>query len=377
MFGKFFAYMQRGNSTDEGERSEWLDDILKNFPREHWWRLFIDGYRQYSLINNDRIRDKYYQYRGYSKPACASFEYNHKEGPETGYMKLSLYTFFSLMDDIDKPLTVELIKDTHLKATSGLLSFNEADDPTKFKSGKVRDKDNKIGFNFHSTSTNQTYTDEGLKELHEQEEELGIKHYTPDDPEQPSSMFSSGHIVYAFPCEASAVEERINTITTRHEAAIAKTNNTDEKIKIIADTIQKLERLHPFVDGNCRVFCMQLLNRELLRHNMYPTILRDPNNFDGYSLEQITEEIKAGQERFKQILALSNNPNDGAILEFKSKVIPTLESDLHKRTTLLIRLNEDELKVSMGFVDEALSKLPENSKVATIFNDKKSVPKKN
>jgi len=34
-------------------RTETLDVLLEKYPANQWWRLFIDGYRQYSLINRE------------------------------------------------------------------------------------------------------------------------------------------------------------------------------------------------------------------------------------------------------------------------------------------------------------------------------------
>ena len=41
-----------------------------------------------------------------------------------------------------------------------------------------------------------------------------------------------------------------------------------------------LERIHPYLDFNCRTFAVFLLNKELLRQNMTPSIMENPNNFD-------------------------------------------------------------------------------------------------
>ena len=44
--------------------------------------------------------------------------------------------------------------------------------------------------------------------------------------------------------------------------------------------ITSLERIHPFLDFNCRTFAVFLLNKELIRRNMSPSIMEDPNIFD-------------------------------------------------------------------------------------------------
>ena len=41
-----------------------------------------------------------------------------------------------------------------------------------------------------------------------------------------------------------------------------------------------LKRIHPYLDFNCRTFAVFLLNKELIRHNLEPSLIEDPNDFD-------------------------------------------------------------------------------------------------
>lgn len=38
--------------------------------------------------------------------------------------------------------------------------------------------------------------------------------------------------------------------------------------------------MHPYLDFNCRTFAVFLLNKELIRNNLFPSIMADPNDFD-------------------------------------------------------------------------------------------------
>ena len=55
-----------------------------------------------------------------------------------------------------------------------------------------------------------------------------------------------------------------------------------------------LERIHPFLDFNCRTFAVFMLNKELLRRGMSISITEDPNNFDYMTIEEGVELIKEG-----------------------------------------------------------------------------------
>lgn len=52
--------------------------------------------------------------------------------------------------------------------------------------------------------------------------------------------------------------------------------------------------MHPYADYNCRTFAVFLLNKELIRHNMKPSIMEDPNDFDYMTIQESVEEIKRG-----------------------------------------------------------------------------------
>lgn len=76
----------------------------------------------------------------------------------------------------------------------------------------------------------------------------------------------------------------------------------EEKIYFIVDVIKRLERLHPFVDGNIRVFVTILLNHLLMLNDFYPAIFEEPSVFDAYTTKEIVEEVKKGQELVKQLI---------------------------------------------------------------------------
>lgn len=71
-------------------------------------------------------------------------------------------------------------------------------------------------------------------------------------------------------------------------------NDNERKLDIIIEFIQSLEQLHPFIDGNCRVFVMLLLNSELIKNGFPPTMLDNPNRFDLFSKKELADEIKKG-----------------------------------------------------------------------------------
>ncbi len=102
------------------------------------------------------------------------------------------------------------------------------------------------------------------------------------------------------------IERRVTEILDEYEKgllelALSGKKEEDAVLLLLIKMIQSLERLHPFEDGNCRTFCILVLLKELLRHDLSLTILTDPNCFDGFSISQMLAEIKTGQKRAEEI----------------------------------------------------------------------------
>ncbi len=97
-------------------------------------------------------------------------------------------------------------------------------------------------------------------------------------------------------------------ITAKTHAIIDHFNKTidtleqKEKLYFIIDIIKDLERLHPYVDGNTRVFITILFNHLLMLHGFYPVIFEEPSIFDARTTDEILEEVLYGQEIVKQLI---------------------------------------------------------------------------
>ncbi|CEK09336.1 Fic family protein [Legionella hackeliae] len=90
------------------------------------------------------------------------------------------------------------------------------------------------------------------------------------------------------------IAEKINHYILQYEIKLKSVAGDENKIDCIINLIQKIERLHPFIDGNCRTLVMLVLNRELIRNGFKPTMLWNPNRFDFFSTEQLREDILKG-----------------------------------------------------------------------------------
>lgn len=79
-----------------------------------------------------------------------------------------------------------------------------------------------------------------------------------------------------------------------------------DKLRCIIEFIQSCEQLHPFLDGNCRVFCMLLLNHLLLKNGFPMAMLPDPNHFDLLSRSELLDKVIEGMTKTMALIAGEN-----------------------------------------------------------------------
>jgi hypothetical protein len=131
-------------------------------------------------------------------------------------------------------------------------------------------------------------------------------------------------------------------------------NNEDEKLFIICETIIKLEQLHPFSDANCRTFCMVLLNKLLLDNGFFPALQQNPNKFEGYSTQEMVEEIK------KSILKteLFESSTDKDIFLMEMYLLDSKDKSISPDPTSLQGIVSDSMNKKYNFsIDEFLEEL--------------------
>ncbi|MFC3394294.1 Fic family protein [Brenneria rubrifaciens] len=89
---------------------------------------------------------------------------------------------------------------------------------------------------------------------------------------------------------------------------IAAAKNDDDKLSSIVRICRNLEQAHCFTDGNSRTLGFLLVNQLLLENAFSPAIIRDPNRFDGFSSQELVNEIKKGQRLFNQLQSTGPSP---------------------------------------------------------------------
>lgn len=252
-------------------------------------------------------------------------------------MKAMLNAHEYLNQTLDQKLTPELIINFHDKALEGVLDDTERDLLEQENQNKFRDGDPVffglvLGFDKERNlkpSGNVSY--EGLIDfLNEIEANRNVhqfkfqvspeasKEYSVDlladsarskDNKDISStaafikdkIENTGHAKFYIPhMSHDQIKKEVELSIKQYHRAIKKSKTDDQKLDAMINFVQKLERLHPFSDGNCRTLVMLTLNRELIRNGFPPAMFDNPNRFDFFSKAQLKDEIKKGWEIAKQ-----------------------------------------------------------------------------
>ena len=332
-----FPKLESVISKTESQTNQ-LEYFLENYPADSIWRLFIDADRK--------------------KITPTIFDRS-----EPGYIVSCMRAFFNLLSDFDTTVTPDFIKQIHKDATKDVGTF-----PT---SGMFRTSTpHKFGFG----------TDVSLLGLNELESMQGELNYTVIRDDSFPATNKSHYRVMCGKVDDSFISSKIEIITKAYEDRLREIPNEifpenpedAKKLKFflhlenIVLMTQKLERLHPFSDGNCRTFCMLLLNRELIRNKLPPCLLTNPNDFDGLSQSEMINEVLAGQNRYFALCtgakslryggtAICNSFEIACELDFKSheeSLLLALEaanrsSDNVTKSEILEKINTD-LSASLG-----------------------------
>lgn len=82
---------------------------------------------------------------------------------------------------------------------------------------------------------------------------------------------------------------------------LVRADDSTAKLTVIVDHIKQLTRHHPFPDGNIRTFAMVMLNVLLMQHDFPPTLMDNPNKFDGHSTAELVALVQEGMQRTENL----------------------------------------------------------------------------
>lgn len=287
-----------------------------NFPCHSLWRLFIDYNRQDVGPQGFDVKEP-----GYLKSLCNGFDY--------------------MLQTLSQPLSTELLVNFHDIAVGNTFE--------RFSSG-IHHEDVRFEYGFRKGNTQfgltdrgltANYTRQGIAELLQiiaadetdryfsirQDLTKGADKIVPKLPITDNFldevMTKLKTDTYDFKLGANrngVIEKKVSAAIERYHTEVTLANNDDTKIRAIARCIHQLEIIHPFPDGNCRTM-MLVMNKLLVQQGLNPAILENPNRIDAYSVDEICEEIKRGQQNFANcaLAPLPDQYHDDALIYLEQK----------------------------------------------------------
>ena len=140
------------------------------------------------------------------------------------------------------------------------------------------------------------------------------------------------------------VESKLSAIFASYYKMILQAQADDEKLRVIVSHVQRISQRHPFDDGNTRL-CTILLNR-LLKENHLPfTLLFNPNRFDGFSIDELVQFVKEGQQYCAELLQANT---------------PAFETDVYLNRARLAGLQTQDLPPITLPADPAMKQAVDN-----------------
>jgi|GEM_PF-5967408 len=260
------------------ESFNFLDDCsvqscFQDFPTDEAWRFYVDG--RYQKIPGEK--------------GWVEFEKR-----EPGCLQEMHKAFKKSLDRTDK-LSLEVIHEIHQDAIGKVNNI-------KTNHKKIRGMD-QVGYDMIEFSIL------GLDELQKSEASQwrsgttnGSYEYTDRKKyfSQNVETYRTLYIQYR-PFDNVKINEMTQAIINGYYVDLSNAKNKFEIFMAIIKLCSSLIRLHPFNDGNGRVFINILLNTELLKNQFPCVILENPNLFDNLSQDELADEVLTGMKNFEYV----------------------------------------------------------------------------
>jgi len=295
------------------------------------WRLVVDGLQQ--------IDEGEYGWLKY-------------DVRERGSVKNALLAYDFMLQHVNEPLTEDSIKEIHALCLKNVEFFKTDSGGRRYRINSGEYRNTTVGF---LVKMGWNLTKGGLEELQ------GIESKDDSTSEHSTEMFRGLSLREREPGKYSVhpsyfarsidmqqeVGEAIAKEIDQYHDEINSTKNPDEKNKIIIRFTQKIEReVHPFEDGNVRTICLILFNKLRLQNGLRPVILENPNCFDGYTIDQIVEEVERGERNFEAVQNGKPYPGSLSTEEIAEKIAN--DSELNPWLTISIHraMSSDQFKIA-------------------------------
>ncbi len=280
---------------------------LKKFPIEELWRFFIPNYnhkKAESILSNN-LSERVHS--GHIVKKC--------------YLERMLNTFNFVLENRATELNINFINELHWHATSRLIHNTQYNPETHMpeQGGKFRTREEEI---FKLTPENTTRDgiqeiamhikekaklnihfdikgqEKHHKDVHSHSQATSILHHSAAYIHAAiTDQWKEYEVTFHSKVNPQKLPDIMNDYIHQYSSAIKMQTDSTLKIKCIVSFIRDCEQLHPYSDGNTRVFATLLLNHLLMQNHFPPTILDYPHNFKAHSTLELIHDVKKGIAR--------------------------------------------------------------------------------
>ncbi|MGQ3889528.1 hypothetical protein ACQUW5_10910 [Legionella sp. CNM-1927-20] len=265
-----------------------LSEFKTRYPKEQIWQLGVDG-----IMATKEGGWRCYENR---EPGSLKAFFNGLKHIEEKFddRKISKKLFFDLhkivTEDVKKldnfphgAFRVRFI-DEEGKEIPARFSVNSAGRGTKEGFADLLDKIEKgdLGSAKVSVLTPIGKVEFSLKTAETIKEDLARKDYPTDTQSIAAYSINERETEVYWAPLVDEIEGLIDKVIENYNTHIEKNLTDDEKLLLIGQTIEALERIHPFGDANGKTFVNLLLNRLLMQNGFPPATFYEPNLFDTF-----------------------------------------------------------------------------------------------
>ena len=303
---------------------------LAALSQGNYWRLFVDGFRQKSNYKTENTLGKFVE------SELGHLLWALREPNGLNRLKQTAFKLFN--EQLNEELTFEFIQqvlesaypfEDHLRLTTGYLL-----------------KEGERTFGYISKDEDREWIKNRAKQI---KEIVG----SAEEPWKIVKNFESGWSIQTV-WTLEEKKKNYKILLTKYNEEINKAVSNETKIFLIALHMQDIECLHFSKDGNCRAMYL-LLNKELMKHDIDPVVLFNPNDFDCSEPDYLVNKIVTGQKAFEKFVK-TGTPYDDCISEEQIK-------------SNIAKLNDEHVEVhGDGEELESVKSLEFTKKTLTIFN---------
>ena len=246
-----------------------LDGITEEFPQFNGKKVYSENLWKMCL-DQDRWEGGRYSFEN-----------------ERGYMNGMYNGMKTMLENIQSPITSDLIRDLHDACVDGVMKEDGTGELLK----GYRKEANGFGLNIGKNCSLNGFT------------EIASNNIKPK-----CYNISNGFLSTEEPKSDRECHDICSQILNNYNMNKGIMSEDVEKIRLIASTCRLLEDSHLFSDGNARTLGFVVINKMLIENKLIPTILTNPNHLDGYSIDELTREIIEGQRTFMSLLENKQDP---------------------------------------------------------------------